>query len=315
MTSWTAADIPDQKGRTVLITGANSGLGLRSAEALARAGAQVVLACRNPRKAADALEAVEACATTGAPWVLSLDLADLSSIEAAAETIADRVGHIDVLMNNAGVMAIPLRRTADDFEMQFGTNHLGHFALTGRLLPLLLAAEHPRVITTSSQAHRIGKMRWDDLHWCNRYSKWMAYGQSKLSNLLFTFELDRRAKREGAALLAAAAHPGYASTHLQAAGPEMAGSPLMERVMGFGNHILAQSDAEGALPQLYAATMPELTGGEYYGPNGPFEVRGSPKRVGCTGAARDKSAASRLWEISEKETGVTYTWKPASVAG
>ncbi|MEY2422547.1 MAG: hypothetical protein QOI95_2614 [Acidimicrobiaceae bacterium] len=308
MTSWTATDIPDQKGRTVLITGANSGLGLRSAEALTRAGASVLLACRNPEKAAAALESVEACATTGTPSVISLDLADLSSIEAAADAVSNRVGHIDVLMNNAGVMAIPLRRTADDFEMQFGTNHFGHFALTGRLLPLLLAADNPRVVTTSSQAHRIGKMRWDDLQWRKRYSKWMAYGQSKLANLLFAFELDRRAKQEGAALLSAAAHPGYASTHLQAAGPEMAGSPLMERAMDFGNRLVAQSDADGALPQLYAATMPDVKGGEYYGPSGPFEMRGSPKKVGRTGAARDASAAKRLWEISEKETGVAYKW-------
>jgi NAD(P)-dependent dehydrogenase (short-subunit alcohol dehydrogenase family) len=308
MTSWTAADIPDQQGRTVLITGANSGLGLRSAEALARAGAQVLLACRNPAKAAGALEAVEACATTGTPSVIPLDLADLSSVESAAAAVADRVGHIDVLMNNAGVMAIPLRRTADDFEMQFGTNHLGHFALTGRLLPLLLAATHPRVVSTSSQAHRIGKMRWDDLQWRNRYSKWMAYGQSKLANLLFMFDLDRRAQREGSELISAAAHPGYASTHLQAAGPEMAGSALMERTMAFGNRLVAQSDTDGALPQLYAATMPDVTGGDYYGPSGPFEMRGSPKKVGCSGAARDASAARRLWEISEKETGVTYKW-------
>jgi len=312
MTSWTATDIPDQKGRTVLITGANSGLGLRSSEALARAGAQVLLACRDLEKAAAALETVEASATAAAPSVIALDLADLSSIETAAEAIAGRVDHIDVLMNNAGVMAIPLRRTADDFEMQFGTNHLGHFALTGRLLPLLLAADKPRVVSTSSQAHRIGKMRWDDLHWRNRYSKWMAYGQSKLANLLFSFELDRRAKKDGGALLAAAAHPGYASTHLQAAGPEMAGSPLMERAMDLGNRIVAQSDADGALPQLYVATMPNVTGGEYYGPDGPFEMRGSPKKVGCTSAARDASAARRLWEISEKETGVTFNWKPAS---
>ena len=311
MSSWTVADIPDQKGRTVMITGANSGLGLRSAEALAGAGAQVLLACRNPQKAADALAAVEACATAAAPSVISLDLADLSSVESAAAAVSDRVDHIDVLMNNAGVMAIPLRRTADDFEMQFGTNHLGHFALTGRLLPLLLAAQHPRVVSTSSQAHRIGKMRWDDLHWRNRYSKWMAYGQSKLANLLFAFELDRRAKHEGAGLAAVAAHPGYASTHLQAVGSEMAGSPLMGRTMNLGNRLVAQTDAQGALPQLYAATMPDVRGGEYYGPNGPFEMRGSPKKVGCTHAARDTNAAKRLWEISEQETGVSYNWKRA----
>ena len=151
-------------------------------------------------------------------------------------------------------------------------------------------------------------MRWDDLQWRNRYSKWGAYGQSKLANLLFMFELDRRAKTEGSALIATAAHPGYASTHLQAAGPEMAGSPLMARTMAFGNQLVAQSDADGALPQLYAATMPGVKGGEYYGPNGPFEMRGSPKKVGSTGAARDASAAKRLWEVSEKETGVTYKW-------
>jgi NAD(P)-dependent dehydrogenase (short-subunit alcohol dehydrogenase family) len=311
MTSWTAADIPDQKGRMVLITGANSGLGLRSAEALARAGAQVLLACRNPKKAAEALEAVVARSTTGTPSVIALDLADLSSIEAAAEAVADRVDHIDVLMNNAGVMAIPLRRTADDFEMQFGTNHLGHFALTGRLLPLLLAADAPRVVTTSSQAHRIGKMRWDDLQWRRRYSKWMAYGQSKLANLLFAFELDRRAKSEGTALVSAAGHPGYASTHLQAAGPEMAKNPLMARTMVLGNRILAQSDADGALPQLYAATMPNVAGGEYYGPAGVFEMRGSPTRVRSTSAARDANAAKRLWGVSEEATGVTYNWKAA----
>jgi NAD(P)-dependent dehydrogenase (short-subunit alcohol dehydrogenase family) len=309
MTSWKASDIPDQTGRTILITGANSGLGLRSAEALTRAGAQVLMACRNPKKASIALEAVEACATTATPSVIPLDLADLSSIETAAKTVASRVDHIDVLMNNAGVMAIPLRRTADDFEMQFGTNHLGHFALTARLLPLLLAAEHPRVVCTSSQAHRIGRMRWDDPHWRKRYSKWEAYGQSKLANLLFAFELDRRAKANGSALVSVAAHPGYASTHLQAAGPEMTGSSLMQRTMDLGNRIFAQSDAQGALPQLYAATMPAVKGGEYYGPDGPFEMRGSPKKVHTTRAAQDVNAAKRLWELSERETGVTYEWK------
>ncbi|HEV3226523.1 MAG TPA: oxidoreductase [Acidimicrobiales bacterium] len=311
MTAWTTDDIPDQQGRTVLVTGANSGLGLRSAQALAKAGARVLLACRNPEKAAAALEAVEACATTAVPEVITLDLADLSSVARAADTVAIRVDKLDVLMNNAGVMAIPLQRTTDGFEMQFGTNHLGHFALTGRLLPLLLAADAPRVVSTSSQAHRTGRMRWDDLHWHRRYSKWLAYGQSKLANLLFTLELDRRAGEERSPLLAVAAHPGYAATHLQAAGPEMAGSSLMGRTMELGNRIFAQSDAEGALPQLYAATMPNVHGGEYYGPDGLFEMRGAPKKVGRIGAARDADAARRLWNVSEKETGVIYSWKPA----
>ena len=309
MTNWTASDIPDQHGRTILITGANSGLGLRSAEALARAGARVLLACRNAQKAAEALEAVEGCATMAVPAVISLDLADLSSIDKAATAVAARTDRIDVLMNNAGVMAIPLRRTADDFEMQFGTNHLGHYAFTGRVLPLLLAADHPRVVTTSSQAHRIGRMRWDDLHWRTRYSKWPAYGQSKLANLLFMCELDRRATQEGSALMSLAAHPGYAATHLQAAGPELAGNKLMGRTMDLGNRVFAQSDEHGAWPQLYAATMPDVRGGEYYGPSGPFEMRGSPKKVKPSRAALDADAARRLWEISEKETGVIYEWK------
>jgi len=309
VTNWTATDIPDQHGRTILITGANSGLGLRSAEALARAGARVLLACRNAEKAAVALEAVERHATTAVPEVVSLDLSDLSSIEAAATAVATRTEHIDVLMNNAGVMAVPLQRTADDFEMQFGTNHLGHYALTGRLLPLLLAADHPRVVTTSSQAHRIGRMRWDDLHWRTRYSKWPAYGQSKLANLLFMRELGRRAAEEGSALVSVAAHPGYAATHLQAAGPEMAGNKLMGRTMDLGNRIFAQSDEQGAWPQLYAATMPQVRPGDYYGPGGPFEMRGSPKKVKPSRAAVDADAARRLWEISEKETGVIYDWK------
>jgi len=282
---------------------------LRSAEALARAGARVVLACRNPAKAANALAAVEACATTAAPFVVPLDLADLASVEAAADEVSKRVDHLDVLMNNAGVMAIPMTRTADGFEMQFGTNHLGHFALTGRLLPVLLAADAPRVVMTSSQAHRIGKMRWADIHWRKRYSKWGAYGQSKLANLLFTFELDRRARHERSALIAAAAHPGYAATHLQAAGVE--GQALMTRVMELGNRLLAQSDADGALPQLYAATMPDVQGGDYFGPDGLFERVGSPEKVGRKPAARDAKSAARLWELSEQETGVTYTWKPA----
>ena len=311
MSTWTAADIPDQHGRTVLITGANSGLGLRSAEALARAGARVLLGCRNAQRAAVALEAVEACATTAVPEVVALDLSDLSSIETAAEVVASRVDRVDILMNNAGVMAIPLQRTADGFEMQFGTNHLGHYALTGRLLPLLLAADRPRVITTSSQAHRIGRIHWNDVHSRRRYSSWLAYGQSKLANLLFTFELDKRARAARTSLVAAAAHPGYASTHLQAAGPEMRGSRLGTRTMDLGNRVFAQTDAEGAWPQLYAATMSDVHGGDYFGPNGPFEMRGSPKRVHTTRRAKDATAAARLWGLSERETGVVYDWKPA----
>jgi NAD(P)-dependent dehydrogenase (short-subunit alcohol dehydrogenase family) len=306
---WTATDIPDQTGRIVLITGANSGLGRRSAEALAAKGARVLMACRNEEKARPALAEVATRATGPAPELVTLDLADLGSVRAAAEQIVESVDQLDVLMNNAGVMAVPFARTADGFEVQFGTNHLGHFALTGRLLPALLRAKVSRVVTTSSTAHRMGRIRTDDLNWEHGpYRTWAAYGQSKLANLLFTLELGRRAGQAGAPLVAAAAHPGYASTHLQAVGPEQRGNRVMERVMEFANRVVAQSDEMGALPQLYAATMPDVAAGDYFGPDGPFEQRGHPKRVGSTSASRDTAAARRLWEASEELTGVTYGW-------
>ncbi len=308
MTSWSSSDIPDQTGRTVLVTGANSGLGLRSAEALAQAGAQVLLGCRNPAKAAEALAAVKAEAKGAEPVYVEVDLASLESIESCAAEVGRHVDKLDVLMNNAGVMAIPRRETADGFEAQFGTNHLGHYALTGRFLPLLLRAPAPRVVTTSSLVHRSGKMRWDDPHWRKSYRKWMAYGQSKLANLLFAFELDRRARGADTALVSVGAHPGYAATHLQAVGPEMAGNPVMEWATTFGNKVFAQSDVQGAWPQLYAATMPDVEGGTYYGPGGVFEMHGHPTVAHPSGSARNAADARRLWELSEQETGVVYPW-------
>jgi NAD(P)-dependent dehydrogenase (short-subunit alcohol dehydrogenase family) len=306
---WTARDLPDQTGRTVVVTGANSGLGLRSAEALAAKGARVLMGCRNETRAKAAVDVVKAVATAAEPEIVRLDLADLSSVRAGAQHIGELTGHVDVLMNNAGVMALPLGRTADGFEMQFGTNHLGHFALTGLLLPRLLQAEAPRVVTTSSLTHRMGRMRWKDLNWHRgHYGKWTAYGQSKLANLLFTFELDRRAREAGTQLVSVAAHPGYANTHLQATGPEQSGNKLMLVGAGMLNRMAAQSDAMGALPQLYAAAMPDVSGGEYFGPDGRFESRGFPSRVGTTKAARNPEAARRLWQVSEELTGVTYQW-------
>lgn len=303
---WTTLDMPDQQGRTVVITGANSGLGLASAEALARRGATVVMACRSPERGATALEQVRAVATGAEPQLLPLDLADLDSVRAASVELAERVGHVDVLMNNAGVMALPLRRTAQGHEMQFGTNHLGHFAFTAGLMPLLLAAPSPRVVTTSSTMHRVGGMRWEDLDWTTGYRKWPAYGQSKLSNLLFTFELDRRARAAGVELQAMAAHPGYASTHLQAAGPELAGRTLSAKLMGLGNVLFAQSAENGALPQLFAATSPDVVTGCYYGPDGIAESRGHPTIVQPTKAALDVTSWERLWSASEQLTGVTF---------
>jgi protochlorophyllide reductase len=307
MAKWTHDDVPNQTGRTILVTGANSGLGLRSAEALASRGARVLMGCRNQEKAAMALEAVKNAATGAAPEVVRLDLADLDDVRACSERLTKELDHLDVLMNNAGVMAISRQRTKQGFEMQLGTNHLGHFALTGLLLPLLRRAHAARVVTVSSGGHRAGRIRFNDLNWeRSRYSRWFAYTQSKLANLLFTSELQRRAAAAGSDLLAVAAHPGYAATNLSS-GPATDsivyrwGAKVSDRFFG-------QPDRMGALPLLYAATMPDVGPNDYWGPDGFMEQRGWPKRVGRSGAARDDAAAHRLWEASEKLTGVTYSW-------
>jgi len=305
-TPWDAADVPDQGGRTIVVTGATSGLGLSSATVLAGAGARVLLAARNPAKAKEAQAEVCRLASGPAPEIVVLDLADLESVRRGAAEIAARTESIDVLMNNAGVMALPLARTPQGFEVQLGTNHFGHFALTGLLLPRLLAAPSPRVVTTSSTMHKPGRMRWHDLHWRRGYRRWGAYSQSKLANLLFSFELDRRARRHEAGLVAVAAHPGYAATHLQAAAPEASGQRLMAKIMEVGNDIFAQSADDGALPQLYAATMPDVGAGDYFGPDRRFEMRGSPTLVRPSRRARDRVDASRLWGVSERLTGVSY---------
>lgn len=307
MARWTSSDIPDQTGRTILVTGANSGLGLRSAEALAAKGARVLLACRNAEKAEAARRDVAARATGPEPEVVPLDLSDLDSVAATADRLRSDLTHVDVLLNNAGVMAVPKARTAQGFEMQMGTNHLGHFAFTGRVLPLLRAASAPRVVTVSSFGHKPGRIRWDDLNWEKRYLAWPAYFQTKLANLLFTSEVDRRATAAGSPLVAAAAHPGYAATNLSSAGPGssngfmLAASKATDRLMG-------QPDFMGALPQLYAATMPDVAGNDYWGPDGFLEQRGHPRRVGRTRRAQSVEDAQRLWSLSEDLTGVTYDW-------
>lgn len=304
---WTADDIPDQTGKTAVVTGANSGLGLRTAEALAAKGAHVLMACRNELKAAAALETVSAAATGPKPEVLPLDLADLTSVRRAADHLDVRANPIDLLVNNAGVMALPRNvRTAEGFDAQFGTNHLGHYAFTGLLLPALLRAPAPRVVTVSSIAAWGGVINWLDPNWRVLYVRWFAYSQSKLANLLFTAELDRQARAHGTALTAVAAHPGLSATSLYESTPEKG---LAARVAGLQQQALvalAQSDRMGALPQLYAATTPGLAGNSYVGP--AMESFGYPRRTLRNPLAYSRTQARALWRLSEKLTGITYDW-------
>src|SRR5574340_257436 len=289
MAMWRARDITDQQGRTFIVTGANSGLGKVTAKTLAAHGAHVVLACRNTEKAAKVAASIGANAE-----VRRLDLADLASVREFAESIDT----VDVLVNNAGVMALPLRRTADGFEMQIGTNHLGHFALTG----LLLDRIRDRVVTMSSFMHRIGRIDLDDLNWeSRRYYRWPAYGQSKLANLLFTYELQRRLTEAGSPVRALASHPGYSRTGLM-----FHTETIQDYVMGLGNVLFAQSAKMGALPALYAATVPDVVGGSYFGPGWPLQLHGHPKQVGSNKKSRDEDIARDLWALSQKLTGVEY---------
>jgi NAD(P)-dependent dehydrogenase (short-subunit alcohol dehydrogenase family) len=309
MTKWTARDIPRQDGHVAIVTGANSGLGLVTARELARAGAEVILACRNNEKSNVAVDEIRAAVPGANVDCRSLDLSNLSSVRAFAAEFASEHGALDLLINNAGVMAAPRSLTEDGFELQFGTNHLGHFALTALLMPVLRESASARFVTISSGAHRTGRMNFDDLHGEQKYGRWSAYGQSKLANLLFAFELDRRLRAGASAIRSIAAHPGYSATNLQSAAV-----PAHERfVMSISNAIIAQSADKGALPTLYAATHPDAESGAYYGPDGLFEMRGHPTRVQSTLAARDETAAERLWEVSEQLTGVPFAIEAAPV--
>jgi NAD(P)-dependent dehydrogenase (short-subunit alcohol dehydrogenase family) len=299
---WTAEDIPDQAGRTAVVTGANSGLGLAAARALAAAGAEVTMACRNLEKAAAAADSIRAAEPGAEVTVESLDLSSLDSVRDFATRYGASHDSLDLLLNNAGVMAPPRRETADGFELQLGTNHLGHFALAGLLLPLMQDREEARVVTVSSTAHKFGRINFDNLQGEQRYFRWAAYGQSKLANVLFARELDRRLREADSGVKSLAAHPGYSATNLQSAAP-----PLLDRaVMVVTNHLLAQSAEMGALPELYAATRPHLEGGLFIGPDGWEEQRGYPKVVAPVRAGRDAATAARLWEVSEELTGVAY---------
>ncbi|GAA5172947.1 SDR family NAD(P)-dependent oxidoreductase [Pseudonocardia eucalypti] len=314
MAHWTAADIPDLSGKVALVTGANTGLGFEESLELAKHGARVLLAARNPEKGAAAIARLRDRVPGANVELVSLDLADLDSVRALAADLTGRLDRLDLLLNNAGVMAPPQRRTtAQGFELQFGTNHLGHFALTGLLLPLLSATEGARVVTLSSFMHKLGRLNFDDLQSERFYTPYFTYSTSKLANAVFTLELDRRLRAAGLGVLSVGAHPGYSATELQTSGPSLAGGGPLARlngkVTGLVTPFVAQSAPRGAEPALRAATDPAVRGGEYYGPN--LEFRGHPVRARYISRAHDESAGERLWAASARLTAVEYP-RPAA---
>lgn len=295
--TWRPAMMPDLSGKTILVTGANSGIGLEAVKLFAGKGAEVIMACRNVEKAEVAAAEVRAVVPEARLEIMALDLADLASVKAFADAVKQRFAKLDVLLNNAGLMAPPLQRTKDGFEIQFGTNHLGHFALTGQLLELLEAADAPRIVQISSLAHRGGKLMWGNLNAEKSYSRWAFYCQSKLANLIFARDLNRRLEKAGSKVHAYAAHPGYSATHLQ------------DTVPGGGlfNTIMAQPAEMGCLPGVMAATSPDVEPGGYYGPDGRImELRGYPAPAFVRKITDNKTVAQRLWQESERLTGVRY---------
>jgi len=298
---WTARDVPDQHGRVAIVTGANTGIGYEAAVVLAGRGATVILACRNEAKAEQAAQRIHNATPDVSVEVEQLDLSSLTSIRDFAKRLHSSHPAIDLLINNAGVMWTPPSKTEDGFELQFGTNHLGHFALTGQIIDLLLPVSGSRIVTVSSFGHRTGKIDFDDLQSERHYGRHRAYGKSKLANLMFTYELQRRLSGIGANTIAVAAHPGNARTDL------VRNSPAPLRVLNdkFGS-LVAQSAVMGALPTLRAATDPTVQGGEYYGPSGFMEQGGTPKVVRSNKRSYDEATQRRLWDVSEQLTGITY---------
>ncbi len=303
--TWRADQMPPQSGRTVVVTGGNSGLGFETVKVFARKGARTVLACRDLPRGRDARERIWAETPDAPIEVIRLDVASLGSIQQFVDEFRAKHDRLDCLVNNAGVMATPRRATADGFELQFGTNHLGHFALTGLLLDSLLAVPQSRVVTVSSAVERFGAIRFADLHGERSYDRWAAYGQSKLANLLFAYELQRKLTLIHSTTLSVAAHPGFAATGLRADLMQHERSWL-HRTMGNIFESWSQSASMGALPQLYAATAPGVRGGEYYGPNGFLERAGFPQRLRSSGRSYDPELAQRLWDVSADLTSVRY---------
>lgn len=296
MSHWTARDMPSQTNRIAIVTGANSGIGFETTKALAAKGAEVVMACRSLQKADLAADGIRAEVPSANLRVMQLDLADLASVRTFAEAFGREFEKLELLINNAGVMVPPFSKTKDGFELQFGANHLGHFALTGLLLPQIRATPGARVVSVSSTAHKMGKLEFDNLQAEKGYKPWAAYGQSKLANLLFMRQLNVYFAQERIDALAAAAHPGYTGTNLQAT----------SGVFRYLNPVLGQKPEMGALPTLYAATAPDVRPDDYYGPDGFQEARGYPKKVSMTRDAQNSALAERLWRVSEKLTGVRY---------
>ena len=304
MTNWTIADIPPQRGKLAVVTGATGGLGYQTALGLALAEAEVVLTGRNDAKGREAISKIRKQLPDAKISFEALDLANLASVADFAQRFATAHSSLDLLINNAGVMALPTRQTtADGFEMQFGTNYLGHYALTAQLLPLLRSSHQPRVVNLSSIAHRTGFIHFSDLQGERLYSPWKAYNQSKLAMLMFALELQRRSDAAGWKLMSNASHPGWARTDLFANGP---GFGLISLASQFAAPLFSQSAESGALPTLFAATSPQAEGGGYYGPNGLYELKGPPAPARIMPQAMDKAGAGKLWDVSQHLTGVSF---------
>lgn len=306
MNRFDESSIPSQRGRVVVVTGGNSGIGLEAAVAFARREARVVIACRDPKRAADAITSIRERSGGGDVAAMQLDLASLASVRSFTETWLASGDRIDLLVNNAGVMALPKSKTADGFETQLGTNHLGHFALSIRLLPALAKSEASRVVTVSSMTHRSGRIRFDDLHGDRAYSSSKAYADSKLANLLFAYEFDRRLRGANRKTISLAAHPGMTATQITMGSMKARGSEVLGKFLVWGNSLVAQPATMGALPTLFASVSDEMVGGEYVGPGGLWGARGYPVVAKSSEASYDLDAARRLWEVSEQLTGERF---------
>lgn len=303
---WNASDIPDLKGKIAVVTGANSGIGYYTCLELARKGAHVVLAARNKERGRAAEERILSEVPNADLQFMKLDLSNIETVKYFADAFIEEYEKLDILINNAGVMAIPLKRTAQGFEMQFGTNHLGHFALTGLLLDFIDRTPGARIVNVSSTMYKRGTINFEDPNWDKSYKKWAAYSQSKLANILFTLELHKRLRLAGRKTLVMAAHPGYAATNLQTTGPDMEGAKMRRFYYTLMNRIFAQTASQGALPSLYAATSEKAESGKYYGPSGMGHLRGYPQEEAINSSLVNPDVARRLWEESEKLLGIKF---------